>query len=116
MLVWLKRTLIELVTGAAASWSSNASAAFDASCGSSGWSGERALARGLALIVERCLGLVPGRRYETMSELLEELEALGDTATALRSTPTPTGPVTALHAPPRRASVALGGPKVIVRD
>jgi len=112
----LGAALYELATGAAASWSSNASAAFDAGCGSSGWSGERGLARGLALVVERCLGLVPGRRYETMSELLEELEALADTATTLRSAPTSTGPVTAVHAPPRRASVALGGPKVIVRD
>jgi serine/threonine-protein kinase len=111
----LGAALYELATGAAPSWSSNASAAFDACCGSAGWSGERALARGLSLVVERCLGLVPGRRYGTMSELLEELEALADTARALRSAPLPTGPVTAVHAPPRRASVALGGPKVIVR-
>jgi eukaryotic-like serine/threonine-protein kinase len=111
----LGAALYELATGTCASWSSNVSAAFDACCGGSGWSGERALARGLALLVERCLGLVPGRRYESMSELLAELEALADTATALRSPPAPTGPVTAVHAPRRRASVALGGPKVIVR-
>lgn len=111
----LGASLYEIATGAAATWASNASAAFDARCDGSGWSGERALARGLALVVERCLGLAPGRRYETMAELADELEALADTATALRSPSAPIGPVTAVHAPPRRASVALGGPKVIVQ-
>lgn len=111
----LGAALHELATGGVAGWSTNASATLDACCAGSAWSSERALARGLALIVERCLGLGQGRRYETMRELLEELDSLADTASALRSVPTPTGPVTAVHTPPRRASVSLGGPKVIVR-
>ena len=68
-------------------------------------------ARGLATIVERCLGLVPGHRYPGMSQLLDDVEAVAEMTA--RDAPAPT--VTAVHAPPRRASVALGGPKVIVR-
>jgi eukaryotic-like serine/threonine-protein kinase len=100
--------LYELTTGTVASPATvDVRASLDIAC-----AGSRAT-RGLTLLVERCLGLVPGPRYASMSQLLDELEAVADAA--CRDPQAPTAPVTAVHAPPRRASVALGGPKVIVR-
>lgn len=76
-------------------------------------SGARGLERAFAVLVQRCLGVLPYRRYETLSELSAELEALADAAQ--RWAEPPRGPITALHAPARRAQVVVGEPKVIVR-
>lgn len=90
-----------------------------------GWGGERALMRAFAMVVERCLFPSPDGAYGSMDEASRDLETLAGTAAALhRATPAPHSPpaapearppVTTIHAPARRARVALGGPKVIVR-
>jgi eukaryotic-like serine/threonine-protein kinase len=81
------------------------------------WSGERAVARGFALLVGRCLGLPTVASYVSMADVCSDLEALAESARAVASPPPEPGPpVTAIHAPARRAAVALGGPKVIVRN
>jgi serine/threonine protein kinase len=96
----------------------------DAPFAGSGWDGERALMRAFAMVVERCLAPSPGGAYRSMAEASRDLETLAETAAALhRATAAPRAPaalvarppVTTIHAPARRARVALGGPKVIVR-
>jgi eukaryotic-like serine/threonine-protein kinase len=75
---------------------------------------DRELARGFAAIVERCLSFAPETAYRSMGEVSHELAGLADVAGA-RSRRDSAPPVTVIHAPARRARIALGGPKVIVR-
>lgn len=110
-------TLYQLASGTPVDWAEPAVAAsLDMRFSGASWSGERALLRGFSLIVERCLGLVPESHYRSMEELAHNLDALSATAAALGTLREPSSPpVTAVHAPARRARVTLGGPKVIVR-
>jgi serine/threonine protein kinase len=110
--------LFQLATGAKLDWGSpDVVAELDARFSGAGWSGERAVARGFALLVERCLGLSGATSYVSMADVCSDLEALSETWHALGSAPAEPGPpVTAIHTPARRAAVALGGPKVIVRN
>jgi serine/threonine protein kinase len=110
--------LYELASGpAVASRSSDLAELLDSRCSEPAWGGERALARGFARVVERCLSFVPEAGYRSMGAVCRDLGALAEAefalhrATSERRPP----PVTAIHAPARRARVALGGPKVIVR-
>jgi eukaryotic-like serine/threonine-protein kinase len=111
-------TLYQLACGTPVNWADrDVAAGLDTRFSGAGWSGERALLRGFSLIVERCLGLVPESHYRSMEELAYNLDALTETAAAIGATSEPSSPpVTAIHTPARRAQVALGGPKVIVRD
>jgi hypothetical protein len=60
------------------------------------------------------LSLAPEVAYRSMREVSQELDALAEAGSAHpRGDRSP--PVTVVHAPARRARVALGGPKVIVR-
>jgi serine/threonine protein kinase len=121
----LGTALRELTLGPnAAVRAGNVADLLDARFAGSGWGGERALMRGFAMIVERCLFPSPDGTYRSMDEASRDLETLAATAAALhRATPAPRSPaaspahppVTTIHAPARRARVALGGPKVIVR-
>jgi serine/threonine protein kinase len=72
------------------------------------------LARAFAAVVERCLSHSPETAYRSMGEVSHELDGLAEVASgrARRDSPPP---VTVIHAPARRARIALGGPKVIVR-
>jgi serine/threonine protein kinase len=78
--------------------------------------GERALVRGLGTVIERCSSALQVNGYQAMEDVSRDLEILAQTAAAIgpRSIER-RPPVTAIHAPARRAQVALGGPKVIVR-
>lgn len=108
--------MFQLASGSAVNWAtSDVAGSLDAKFVGAGWSGERALVRGLALVVKRCLGLVPDTTYTDLNEACADLEALADTALAIAPGPEPAPPITTIHAPARRACVALGGPKVIVR-
>jgi serine/threonine protein kinase len=78
--------------------------------------GDRELVRSFIKIVSRCLTTVREAAYRSMGEVCRDLEILAEAAARI---PPPSAecrpPVTAIHAPARRAHVALGGPKVIVR-
>ena len=80
------------------------------------WAGHRAIARGLSLLIQRCLQPQGDAGYQSMGELSADFERLESSATSLASEP-PAGrpPVTAIHAPPPRTRVASGQPKVIVK-
>jgi protein tyrosine kinase len=108
----------ELATGAKLDWGfPDVASHLDAPFSAAGWSGERAVARGFALFVERCLGLPSAASYVSMVDVCADLEALAEASLALGAPPAgPEPPVTSIHAPARRVSVALGGPKVIVRN
>jgi serine/threonine protein kinase len=73
-----------------------------------------ALASGFRAIVERCSSLAPEAAYGSMREVWHDLELLAEAGSA-HPCPQSGGPMTVIHAPARRARVALGGPKVIVR-
>jgi serine/threonine protein kinase len=107
----------ELALGSrAASRSSSLAELLDARFAGSVWATERALLRSFARIVERCLTRAPESAYRSMLEVCRDLEALTEATAAIGGTRAEwQPPVTAIHAPARRARVALGGPKVIVR-
>lgn len=121
----LGAALRELTLGASvAAGVADVAALLDERFAGSGWGGERALMRAFALVVTRCLSASPNGAYRSMDEASRDLETLSETAAALyRATrgPRPVAapearpPLTTIHAPARRARVALGGPKVIVR-
>ncbi len=92
------------------------SALLEAKLSGLGWASERALVRGFGTVVERCSNPMQENGYQAMAELSRDLEILAQTAATIgpRSIER-RPPVTAVHAPARRAQVALGGPKVIVR-
>lgn len=73
---------------------------------------ERARIRGFARLLQRCWGPAADGGYIAMAEVCRDLESLAPLAPAARlPAPTPRPPVTAIHAPARRAQVAIGGPK-----
>jgi eukaryotic-like serine/threonine-protein kinase len=114
----LGATLYQLASGSPVNWAErDVAAGLDVRFAGAGWTGERALLRGFSRIVERCLGLVPESHYRSMEELAYNLDSLTETAQAIGAPTEPSSPtVSAVHAPPRRAQVVLGGPKVIVQD
>jgi serine/threonine protein kinase len=80
------------------------------------WTGQRAVARGLSLLIQRCLYQQPGDAYQSLREVSRDLEALESSAASLASEPPGSRPpVTAVHTPAPRARVAVGQPKVIVK-
>jgi len=80
------------------------------------WTGQRAVARGLSLLIQRCLYPQPENAYQSLSEVSADLERLESSAATLASEPPGSRPpVTAVHAPAPRARVAVGQPKVIVK-
>ena len=107
--------LSELALGAPARSPRDLAASLEAKLGAfaPGWEG---VARDFATLVERCLLPVPEGAYLGMDEVFRDLDLLAQRTEAL---PVRAGsgrpPVTSVHAPARRARVAVGGPKVIVR-
>jgi len=80
------------------------------------WTGQRALARGLSLLIQRCLYQKGEGTYQSLSEVSRDLERLETSAATLGSEPPGSRPpVTAIHTPAPRARVAVGQPKVIVK-
>jgi len=91
---------------------------------SAGWESELAgspgpaVQRGLRLLVQRCLRVLPDTPgYASLSEVSRDLERLETSALSVAAPPPASlrPPVTVVHAPAPRARVALGGPKVIVQ-
>jgi eukaryotic-like serine/threonine-protein kinase len=112
----LGSVLHELLLGARVGSGMSLAGVLDSALSGSAWGGERALVRSFAKLVERCLCLAPESAHRSMGEVCRDLDILAQTAAALDLTPPgQRPPVTAIHAPARRACVALGGPKVIVR-
>jgi hypothetical protein len=107
--------LCELALGSPLRRASDLGDAFEAELAAPGGSG-RELARCLAKLVERCLLPVPEVAYRSMDEVCNDLEALAQLGQrAPARAPSARLPMTTIHAPARRARVAVGGPKVIVR-
>jgi serine/threonine protein kinase len=80
------------------------------------WTGQRAVARGLSLVIQRCLYRETQGTYQSLSQVNRALEQLEGGAGALASpSPGSRPPVTAVHSPAPRARVAMGQPKVIVK-
>ncbi len=80
------------------------------------WAGHRAIARGLSLLIQRCLQPQGDASDPSMGELSAEFERLESSSTSLASEPPASRPpVITVHAPAPRARVALGQPKVIVK-
>lgn len=80
------------------------------------WTGQRAVARGLSLLIQRCLYQQPENAYQSLGEVSRDLECLESSAATLASEPPGSRPpVTAVHTPAPRARVAVGQPKVIVK-
>lgn len=107
--------LHELALGTALRTSSDLARAFEAKLAGPGGAG-RELARSLSRLVERCLVPVPEVAYRALDDVCSDLEGLEQMRqTARDQAPESRPPVTSVHAPARRARVAVGGPKVIVR-
>jgi serine/threonine protein kinase len=109
--------MFQLANGMKPDWGScDIAGQLDARFADTGWSGERAVVRGFALLVERCLGRPGTTSYTSMVDVCSDLEALAETSLAIAASESePSPPVSTIHAPARRTAVALGGPKVIVR-
>jgi serine/threonine protein kinase len=107
--------VFELALGSTTRAPRDLAAAFEAELGALGRV-ERERSRALANLVERCLVPVPEVAYRSMEDVCRALDALAEPSpTALVPTGAARPPVTSIHAPARRVSVAVGGPKVIVR-
>jgi serine/threonine protein kinase len=107
--------LYEIALGTTVRASGDLATALEARLAGPGGGG-RELARSFSRLVERCLVPVPEVAYRALDDVCSDLEGLAQMrqapqARALESRP----PVTSVHAPARRARVAVGGPKVIVR-
>jgi hypothetical protein len=110
--------LYELASGARPNWTpGDVAAILDSDLASAPGLGPRAVLRGLARVLERCLFLLPDTNYQSMRQVNIDLGHLEITARAFcPETIASRRPVTAVGAPPRRArGVRVGGPKVIVR-
>ena len=80
------------------------------------WAGHRAVARGLSLLIQRCLQAQGDAGYQSMGEVSADFERLESNAASLAAAPPANRPpITAIHAPAPRARVAVGQPKVIVK-
>lgn len=107
--------LSELALGSPVRASSDLAAALEAKLVSRA-PGYDGVARDFAKLVERCLLPVPEVAYRGMDEVFRDLDGLAQRAEATRTRTVSTRPpVTSVHAPARRARIAVGGPKVIVR-
>jgi serine/threonine-protein kinase len=105
-------SLYQLASGSPPAWVSPAAGAV----ATAPWTGQRAIARGLSLLIQRCLYPQPENAYQSLSEVSADLERLEGSAASLASEPPGSRPpVTAVHAPAPRARVAVGQPKVIVK-
>jgi serine/threonine protein kinase len=113
----LGSALYQLATGARPAWTGNQPAAIlDTDFGFSALPSDRALRRGLAMSLQRCLYLLPDTNYESMAELAQDLERLTQAADCAHSFASPNRPpVTTIATPPRARAVPRGEPKVIVR-
>jgi serine/threonine-protein kinase len=108
--------LYQLASGKPLGWEALHRTGPAASFGALPWTGTRAVERGLSLLIQRCLYLVPNHPYHSVAEISRDLERLEGTGAAQASDPPPRRPpVTAIHAPAPRARVAVGQPKVIVK-
>lgn len=110
-------SLYHLASGSPPAWrQSDIAASLDSDFAGAGWTGQRALVRGFAMIVQRCMYVLPDTNYACMTEVSRDFESLAESAAAITSEASELGaPITAVHAPARRARVVLGEPKVIVR-
>jgi serine/threonine protein kinase len=107
--------LHELALGTTLRPSGDLARAYEARLAGPGGAG-RELARSLSRLVERCLVPVPEVAYRGLDDVCSDLEGLAQMRQATQDqAPESRPPVTSVHAPARRARVAVGGPKVIVR-
>jgi serine/threonine protein kinase len=112
----LGECLYELASGSRAPFvEQRAAGVLDSDFAGREWTGRRALLRAFAMIVQRCLYLLPSGNYDSMAEVSRDLEALDKAASVVVADSTSRPPVTAVHAPARRARVTSSEPKVIVR-
>ncbi len=111
-------TLYQLATGFRPAWvPGDVAAILDSDFAGSPWTSHRALTRALAMIVQRCLHVLPDTNYEQPSQVLGDLERLAETAATLTAQPAgPAAPIRTVHTPPRPYRAAFPSePKVIVR-
>jgi len=109
--------LYELVSGARPIWSGTEVAAIlDSDFARQTWTVQRALTRAFAMIIQRCLFLLPDSSYASAFEVGHDIERLEKAAASVAPAPRSSAvPVTAVHAPAPIRQVRVGGPKVIVR-
>jgi serine/threonine-protein kinase len=108
--------LYQLASGTPLGWAALPRAGLDPQLGALPWTGTRAVERGLSLLIQRCLYLLPDRPYRSVGDIGRDLDRLeGSTAALAPDPPRLRPPVTAIHAPAPRARVAMGQPKVIVK-
>jgi eukaryotic-like serine/threonine-protein kinase len=112
----LGECLYELASGSRAPFvEQRAAGIVDSDFAGREWTGRRALLRAFAMIVQRCLYRLPSGNYDSMAEVSRDLEALEKAGAVVAADAAGRAPVTAVHAPARRARVTLSQPKVIVR-
>lgn len=109
--------LYELVSGARPLWSgSEVAAILDSDFAQQTWTAKRALTRAFAMVIQRCLFLLPNSSYASALEVRRDVERLEQAAESVAPEPRSSAPpVTAVHAPAPIRQVRVGGPKVIVR-
>ncbi len=109
--------LYELVSGARPLWSgSEVAAILDSDFARQTWTAKRALTRAFAMIIQRCLFLLPDASYASALDVRRDVERLELAAESVAPEPRSSAPpVTAVHAPAPIRQVRVGGPKVIVR-
>lgn len=113
----LGMSLYELVSGARPLWTGNEVAGIlDSDFARDVWVGHRALTRALAMIIQRCLYLLPDTNYVSALDVCRDLERLENVAATVVPEAKRQGPpVTAVHVPAPIRRVSVAGPKVIVR-
>lgn len=109
--------LYELVSGARPIWTGDEVAAIlDSDFARQTWTVQRALTRAFAMIIQRCLFLLPDSSYASALDVRHDIQRLEQAAASVAPEPRRSAPpVTAVHAPAPIRQVRLGGPKVIVR-
>ena len=114
----LGSSLYELACGFRPPWGSSVMAGIlDSDFADWASTEQRSLIRGFALIIQRCLQLVPDTSYDSLAQVSHDLAALEQRTAAQALAPFARDPsVAAVHLPaPRARGVLLGEPKVIVR-
>jgi len=109
--------LYQLASGSRPDWTARSvGAILDTDFADAGRPAHRAVRRGLAMILQRCLQLLPDTNYAAMEEVLHDLERLKQSAASIRP-PSPSSPnlITAVHTPPPVRGISCREPKVIVR-